>query len=166
MIEVLVGMIGSGKSSYARHRAEHGALVICHDDLTEMLHGRYRYEPALRDTYLGMMLHLGRVAVLAGRDVVIDRTHLTREARRVWVDAARVLDVPCRAVAFPIESYQVHAYRRYQSDPRGRTLEKWLEVALHHAEQAAAEPLGPDEGFAAIVPAPDVADLHLFPIAN
>lgn len=164
MIEVLVGMIASGKSTYARHRADHGALVISHDDLTAMLHARYRYEPDLRDEYLSMMVHMARVGVLSGRDVVIDRTHLTREARRVWVQAAADLGVPCQAVAFPIEPYQVHAYRRHQHDARGRSLERWLEVAIHHAAQAAAEPLGAGEGFAAIAPAPPMP--HVFPVAN
>ena len=42
-IEVLSGMIASGKTSYARSRADDGALIISHEDLTEMLHGRYVY---------------------------------------------------------------------------------------------------------------------------
>src|SRR4051794_6882508 len=88
-IEVLVGMIGSGKSTYARSRADAGALVICHDDLTEMLHARYRYEQGLQALYRGMEGSLAGAALAAGRDAVIDRTHLTRESRARWVDWIR-----------------------------------------------------------------------------
>jgi predicted kinase len=89
-LEVLIGMIGSGKSTYARSRAAEGAMIVCHDDLTEMLHGQYRYDPGLKRLYLGMMKDLA-ADVLNGLDVVIDRTHLTREARAVWVEHARSL---------------------------------------------------------------------------
>lgn len=159
-IEVLVGMIASGKTTYARRRADEGALIISHDDLTRMLHGRYRYEAVLRDCYRRMEQSLAWAGLNAGRDVIIDRTHLTRESRKRWIDWARgyvelntfegksptVLVV---AVAFPIEAPCFHANRR-MSDPRGRSYEDWLKVACHHHDQAEAEPLSGDEGFAEI----------------
>lgn len=149
-IEVLVGMIASGKSTYARKRADQGALVISHDDLTQMLHAQYRYEPALRDCYRAMMVQLACNALAAGRDVVVDRTHLTRESRQLWIDTARGAQVRVIAVAFPIEPAGIHAQRRVYSDARGRTFDEWFKVAVHHEEQASAEPLMASEGFDAI----------------
>lgn len=152
-IEVLVGMIGSGKSSYARWRADQGALVICHDDLTQMLHGRYRYEPELRACYRAMQIQLAQNGIVAGRDVIIDRNHLTRESRAFWIDVARRSEnTPIVAVPFPIGSAEDHARRRFYADARGRSYEEWLKVALHHEAQAAAEPLLATEGFDAILP--------------
>jgi predicted kinase len=151
MLEVLIGMVGSGKSTYARRRADQGALVISHDDLTRMLHGgRGRYEMLLRQCYRNMIGHIAVESVLAGRDVILDRTHLTRESREYWIDMGRFLGVEVVAVVFPIYDAETHAQRRYNADPRDRTLAKWCEVARHHAEQAEAEPLGADEGFARI----------------
>ena len=151
MIELLIGMIGSGKSSYARRRADQGCLCVNHDELTRMLHGgRPRYEPGLRQCYAEMLGHLMVSAFEAGRDIVIDRTHLTRESRKFWVDLGRYLGIEVVAVTFPIHDAELHARRRYDADPRDRTLEEWRFVARHHAEQAAAEPLGDDEGFARI----------------
>lgn len=153
-IEVLVGMIGSGKSTFARRRAREGALVISHDWLTEMLHAEYRYEPGLRDCYRQMEDALARWALVWGRDVVVDRTHLTRESRRRWLDLAAILATPAVAVfavAFPIDEPDVHARRRFESDPRGRSFQIWLDVATHHYAQAVLEPLSPAEGFAAIL---------------
>jgi dephospho-CoA kinase len=43
-IYVLVGMIASGKSTYARGRADGGAIVVSHDAITEGIHARPRYE--------------------------------------------------------------------------------------------------------------------------
>lgn len=155
MIELLVGMIGSGKSTYARRRGDEGALVVCHDDLTAMLHARYRYEPGLRDVYRQMEDALVERAAVWGRDAVIDRTHLSRESRQRWLAVAALLRVPIVAVAFPVLDPEIHARRRFAADSRGRSLEDWLRVARHHAEQAEAEPLSADEGFDRIVIVPD-----------
>lgn len=148
-IELLIGMIGSGKSIYARSRAKEGALVVSHDDLTAMLHAEYRYEQELRACYRKMEEAIVVEAIIAGRDVVIDRTHLTKESRARWVafknnamlpfDSWRTLSVV--AVVFPIWPAQNHAARRFHADARGRSLEDWQRVATHHAEQAQAEPL-------------------------
>lgn len=161
-IEILVGMVASGKSTYARRRAKEGALVISHDDLTAMLHAEYRYEQGLRECYRKMEESIAWAALVAGRDVVVDRTHLTAESRRRWItwashyDSLQTFDgrgptTPVVVVAFPIETPRVHAVRRFAADPRGRPFAEWLEVAEHHHEQVTAEPLSKDEGFAEVV---------------
>jgi predicted kinase len=160
-LEVLVGMIGSGKTTYARQRADDGALVISLDDLTEMLHARYRYEPELRKCYQQMEHSLAWAGLCAGRDVIIDRTHLTLESRRRWITWAGNFDsmqdyegkgyhTPVVAIVFPREPALVHARRRFETDARGRSLEEWDLVAAHHEAQAEAEPISDGEGFTAI----------------
>jgi predicted kinase len=139
-IEILCGMIASGKSTYARKRADEGALCVSHDDLTAMCHARYR------------------IAVAHGKDVIVDRTHLTRESRARWINFAKQINVQVIAVAFPVLSAVVHARRRYECDPRGRIFEEWLMVAEHHAEQARLEPLDLSEGFDRIEEIPDVTE--------
>lgn len=164
-LEILVGMVCSGKSVYARKRADEGVLIVCHDALTQGLHGgAYRYEQGLRDCYRRMEEDLVKRAFQAGRDAIIDRTHLTRESRQRWINFAKwpsfaEWDLPTVvAVAFPIESPEVHARRRFESDPRGRTFEEWLFVADHHWTQAQEDPLHEGEGFAEII-RPDVTPM-------
>jgi predicted kinase len=140
-IEVLIGMITSGKSTYARERADQGAIVIQHDDLTEMLHQRYRYEQEKRAMYRMMEMKLATTALSFGCDVVIDRTHLTRESRERWVCMARMWNIESVAVLFPRFSAEKHAIRRFNADSRGRPLAEWLRAADHHAQQEAAEPI-------------------------
>ena len=158
-LEVLVGMIASGKSTYACLRADQGALVVCHDDLTQMLHARYRYEAELREYYRRMEEALVGVGLLAQRDVVIDRTHLTRESRARWINFLQHFNdvVSIVAVEFPRESINAHATRRFNADPRGRPFTEWHAVARHHAAQADAEPLLVEEGFAAILKVGDLS---------
>jgi hypothetical protein len=158
-LELLVGMVASGKSTYARKRADEGALVIAHDGLCQMLHGgAYRYEQGLRECYRAMEEALADRALRSGREVVIDRTHLTRESRKRWLEFMAhytgfglVFEVDIVAVTFPILSPITHAERRFVSDPRGRPYEDWLKVAEHHYTQAMVEPLDKSEGFAAII---------------
>lgn len=156
MIELLVGMIGSGKSTYARRRAKEGALVVSHDGLTAMLHAEYRYEQGLRACYRKMEEAIAVEAIIAGRDVVIDRTHLAKESRSRWVafknnamlPADSWRDLRIIAVVFPTWPAHVHATRRHHHDARGRSFQEWHQVAVHHAEQARTEPLDwQDEGF-------------------
>jgi hypothetical protein len=164
-LEILCGMIGSGKSTYARRRADEGALVVCHDDLSTMLHARPRYEQGLRACYRKMEESLAWAALNAGRDVIVDRTHLTAESRRRWVRWAADYDAmntfegrgpktPVFAIDFPIGPPGEHARRRYLADPRGRPFHEWYKVACHHREQADAEPLSESEGFARIITVP------------
>lgn len=155
VLELLVGMIGSGKSTYALQRAREGAIIICHDALVEGFHGEYRYEQGLRSFYRHCEVQMVRAAIDMGLSVVIDRTHLTRESRTRWVRLAGRRGVPCRAVVFPRVTAQEHARRRFVADPRGRSYEDWLMVAQHHEAQAEAEPFDEtawqQEGFDEVV---------------
>lgn len=167
-IEVLVGMIAAGKSTYARKRADEGALVVSHDDLTEMLHARYRYEQEKKAVYRKMEEELVRIAINDGFDVVIDRTHLTRESRRRWIEFGRWphfaewAEPKVVAVVFPLAAPDPsntiagsvpaqHALRRLRSDARGRCFADWLKVAEHHYAQWLAEPIHEGEGFSEII---------------
>lgn len=154
LLEILCGMIGSGKSLYARRRAEQGALVVSHDELLQMLHGgAYRYEEKLRDCYRWMEDDLVLTALRYSRDVVIDRTHLTCKSRHRWIDFttqyfAVSREVRTVAVAFPVADPATHARRRFESQPRGRSYEDWLAVAWQHWNQW--QPVTSDEGFTEI----------------
>ena len=97
-----------------------------------------------------MMRNLVRLALVAKRDVILDRTHLTRESRSVWLETARYCGVPILAVVFPRKPAIVHARRRFHTDSRGRSFDDWAQVAAHHEGQAEAEPIGVDEGFTEI----------------
>jgi hypothetical protein len=99
-----------------------------------------------------MMLAIAHYALKAGRDVVVDRTHLAAESRSVWVTFVHgwnmnrhlhggASPVKLIAVEFPTEDPVTHARRRFAGNDRGRDYVTWLDVANKHFRQLLAEPL-------------------------
>ncbi len=135
MIEVLIGMIASGKSTWSRMRARNGWLVLNDDAIVKALHaGNYTlYDKNLRPLYKAIEDHILHSAILLGRNVVIDRgLDISKKSRQRWVAIARSTDTEIRAVWFDKLDPMAHATRRWRSDARGHTLEYWLEVATAH----------------------------------
>lgn len=130
MVELLVGNIASGKSSSTRHRAAEGWITVNHDSLVRSMHGgEYAWEdqvPGLK-TELGLLIL--KKAAEQGHSVVVDNTNRGRSHRAPFVAAARRSGMKVRAILFPSSPPEIHARRRFDSDPRGRSIDYWLEVA-------------------------------------
>lgn len=151
MIELLIGMIASGKSTWARQRAGQGWLVVNDDAIVTMLHGGdyHGYNQKYKALYKAVEDTILHTAVAMGKDVVIDRTNLSPASRRRWLSLGASLGVPVRGVVFQMETPEVHARRRADADGRGYSYEYWLRVARHHLAHHGPPTL--DEGFAEIV---------------
>lgn len=139
-LEVLCGMIGSGKTTYARQRAADGAVVVCHDDIVKTFTPGKSYDPVLAEMCHAIEDAAVAAAVKAGRRVVIDRTNTRERSRFRWLGMAKDLGVPAALVVFPMENHAVHAKRRFDHDPQGLTLDVWLKVAGGHARELLSEP--------------------------
>lgn len=130
ILELLIGNIASGKSSWTRPRTAAGWITVNHDSLVRSMHGgRYDWErqvPGLK-TELGVLI-VG-AAGAAGRSVVVDNTNRSRNDRQPFIEAARRSGLRVRAVLFPKASPETHARRRFQSDARDMSYDYWLEVA-------------------------------------
>lgn len=152
-LTILVGMIESGQDAYATWRARNGAIVVDHNELTTMLHRGKHADVALSECYRCMLEDLARQAIRAGRDVVVNGTHLNRATRRRWIDFANSVGIGprVRAVVFTVDvDPDWYATQLRMLDPQGRSFEEWLRITRHHAKQWAAEPIGPAEGFTEI----------------
>jgi predicted kinase len=133
-VEVLVGMIASGKSTYAQVRASEGAVCIDTDTIVTMVHGGdYQgYDVAYKPIYKAIESAAIMSALCAGRDVIVDRTSLTISSRRKYIGAAHSVDAECWCMSAEIDTPQVHAARRAATDGRGYDEEYWEKVAIHH----------------------------------
>lgn len=147
-LEILQGMIASGKSSYCKKRALEGAIIVNDDSIVTSIHGgNYKlYNKELKPLYKAVESAMIHTAIAMGRDVVIDRTGFSISQRRRYIGIGKSLGVQVAVIVFPKEEPIVHAKRRFESESRGHTLEQWVEAAEHHAKNW-QEPDGEREGF-------------------
>ena len=150
MIEILCGTIASGKSTYASQKAKEGWIVINDDAIVLGVHGgNYTYKEELKAFYKSIETHILHMAIALGKNVIVDRgINLTKNSRKRWIALAKSLDTPINAIIFPFASPQTHAHRRFNSNSRGLSYEKWEKIATRHIESY--QPPTMDEGFDSI----------------
>lgn len=147
-IQLLCGMIGSGKSSYAKNAAAEGALIYNDDALVNMFHAdQYElYDEGLKVLYKSTEHHILGSVMAMQRTMIIDRgLNVSAKARQRWVCLAQSLDVPCEAIVFENYGPEVHAQRRVAHDSRGHSFDYWLKVAEQHNANYSEPTL--EEGF-------------------
>lgn len=134
-IQVLCGMIASGKSTFSRNAAKKGIICINDDAIVNMLHADdyTLYDPALKILYKSVENHIIGTVLSMQRIVMIDRgLNINIKGRQRWLALARSFDVPIEAIIFKNEGSEVHAKRRVNSDHRGYDLIYWKMVADFH----------------------------------
>lgn len=106
---LLVGLTGSGKTTYARQRLEPaGAVRLSVDELVHERHGRYGVdypEPeyfALEAPVVEEVRHRLVELVGAGRDVVLDHGLWLRKDREAWKDLVEQAGGRWRLLYFPV----------------------------------------------------------------
>lgn len=155
MIELLVGMIGSGKSVYARKMADaHDYVVICHDEISRIVRPGLEYHSSWKGVLHDIEEAMALAAMRRGVGVIIDRTNLEPRSRKRWIQFAREHKKDIEAIVFPFGEPEEHARRRFADDPRGFSLEHWEEIASKQADLIITWPISDREGFTKIKDAP------------
>jgi predicted kinase len=133
-LELLVGPIASGKSTYCRQAAKEGAIIVNDDSIVHAIHAHdYQlYEETLKPLYKSIENNIITMALTMGRRVVIDRPNHSIAMRRRYIGLAHSFDTPVRLVMFERYSPEVHGERRFKSDSRGNSLECWIAIAKTH----------------------------------
>ena len=148
MIEVLVGNLSSGKSTWCKQRAKNGWIIINDDNVVNLVHSSdyTLYKESLKPLYKSIEDHILHTAVAMNKNVVIDRgLDICATSRQRWIILAKSLDVPIRAVEFEVFTPEIHAKRRTEADSRGHNLDYWLMVAKKHFSVYSSPTL--EEGF-------------------
>ncbi|WP_432797839.1 AAA family ATPase [Poriferisphaera sp. WC338] len=145
---VLVGMIGSGKSTFAKWFAKRGMMLAWEDALIESYHGGvYGYRLDLQMQYLDAMTEVAVYWAGQGMNVVLDSTNHT-VARRAKIQArlkAITPGIKLYAIEMPRLPSRQHAEIRNQHDTRGYGEDRWQRVAAEH--EAEYEQVDDIEGF-------------------
>jgi len=82
-IYIMIGLMGSGKSSWARMMAgaDFNVIRVSGDAIRSMIKQSYVFDSQLEPLVAKMQLALIQEAILAGKDVVVDDCNLTRKGR-------------------------------------------------------------------------------------
>lgn len=110
VVYLLVGLTGSGKTTYARRWLEPaGAVRLSVDELVHARHGRYGVDYPERDYFALEAPVVAEVRerlvalVAAGRDAVLDHGLWLRSARQGWKKLAVEAGGRWRLLYFPVE---------------------------------------------------------------
>ena len=133
VLEILVGPIASGKSTYCRQKAKEGYIIVNDDAIITFLHGgEYKlYNEDLKPLYKIVENTIITTALAMKINVVIDRPNHSRVMRRRYISLAKSLDISVIIIMMRREASEVHAKRR-MTDSRGYTYEYWLKTIKEH----------------------------------
>jgi|GEM_PF-6483195 len=154
MITLLVGTIGSGKSTVSKKIYEQNTrntIVVNDDSLVTMLHaGNYLdYNYDNRHLYKAIELSILTHCLCNKTNIIIDKTSLTKITRYKYISIAQSFSEQIRCIYFPPESPETHALRRVKDDHRGKTLDRWIQVATSHIKSM--EEPSTEEGFCEVI---------------
>jgi len=149
-LELLVGNIASGKSTYTKEKFQSAAnyLMVNDDSIVNLVHGgNYKlYDKNLKNLYKDIEHSIISAASGNNYNVVVDRPNHTYSMRRRYIGLAKSFDMSVHVILFGRMEPITHAYRRFNSDSRGYDLNYWEKVAKYHDENFQA-PNKEKEGF-------------------
>ena len=134
MLEILIGPIASGKSSYCSQEARKGAIILNDDAIVTALHGGdySLYDKKLKPLYKSIENSIVCTSLAMEKRIIIDRPNYSIAMRKRYIAIAKSFDVKVKFVVFKRESPEIHAKRRFESDSRGLSLDHWIRAANYH----------------------------------
>jgi predicted kinase len=117
---ILIGNIGSGKSTYCKKYQEQGCVIIARDQLRYGIgNGKYvfnyDYEPIIWD----VEHHMFRRFLDLGVDIVIDEVGISKKMRERYIPYAKALGYKIIALELPRFSME-EAVARRMTNPHGQ----------------------------------------------
>jgi len=133
---LLVGVPGSGKSTWAYRNAQ-SAIMVSQDDLIDAITPS-GFDGSARPIYAAAEESIARSALSAGRTVIVDRTNRTRTLRQRWIAIAREARRPVVAIAMCADLETCRSRNRSRSGLR-RVCETRMERMIEAFEAPDAE---------------------------
>jgi predicted kinase len=129
-IYIMVGFPGSGKSTWAKEMAKDPeTVIICKDVIRHMFKGEYLFDASYEPLVAEIAQAAFNNALMAGFNVIIDETHITKDSRARCFAKINEHPLPINpeiiCVWFTEEENNLEHRMR---QPRGYTDLKWTEV--------------------------------------
>jgi len=146
---MMIGNIGCGKSLIARKFAINGYTVVNMDSITKMVAGgEYgNYDPGKKEIYHAAETAIISASLEAGISVVVDRTNISPERRKPYIDLAQQFDT--YTIAYDWGPGTIHELKRRFNSPAGIPQKQWTDV--HENFITSYQEPSPDEGFEKII---------------
>lgn len=131
-VYLLCGIIGSGKSTWAKKKAiEDNIIIVNRDSIRKMIKGEYifdlKYEAFIRSACYDIVT----TAIDYGFNIIIDETNITKIKRKEWLD---LIDIAAQDRGIEIKISLLHFIEiqknvdNRMNDPRGLSREEWQSV--------------------------------------
>lgn len=126
IIEILIGQIGSGKTTECKKRVKEGYYVVSRDDFRYMIGaGDYIFdketEPIIKKVSKNMIAHL----VSAKKNIIVDETNMSVEQRKETIEIAKLNNYEIIAVQTKKISKEESVKRRLGDNHGTQTKETW-----------------------------------------
>lgn len=160
-VNLLVGNIGSGKSTIARKLMNlEGGVIVNMDSLQQSIHGgEYdRYDNNLKQVYNATEESIIESALKEGRNVHIDRTNMDAKRRKRFIDLA--MQYTNNIVCYDFGPGDDVFLMRRQKQNRGIMPTQWKKV-FDFMKSSYGKP-AIEEGFSSIVTPPKKFKIHAF----
>lgn len=135
-VYIMIGLIGSGKSAWARLTAgcDFNTIRVGIDDIRDMIKDRYTFdfqlEPLVRKMGTAMIVQV----LLEGKNVVVDDCHLTEEHRQELCAMIKGAIPEAEIIYVWMRCDSTVALKRRLSNLRGGTEFGWIQVMKKHEE--------------------------------
>lgn len=127
-VYMLIGLPGSGKSTWAKKKAKEGKTVIVNQDaIRTMLKAEYFYDKEYEPLVHEMAVACLGDALGLGFDVILDQTNLSRSRRMFWVNLIKD-NFDCQIIYVHFCVMDESNLDRRMNEPRGQTREQWAEI--------------------------------------
>ncbi len=156
---ILVGNIGSGKSTLSKKLAKAGYIIICRDALRYMVGaGEYIFDILIEPMISLSTLDILKRAIDRSLNIVIDECNMSAQCRESYINIAKEHDeYKLRCIQLPILSKKESVARRIQAShgntPKRTWSRVWSMFNRVHQEPTLAE------GFHEIIKLRNINDL-------
>lgn len=144
-VYVMIGLTGSGKSSWARWtaRCDFNTIRICPDDIRSMIKTGYTFDYQLEPMVRSMGAAMIEQVLLAGKNVIVDECNLLREHRQQLYTRIKEISPEAEIIYVWVKCSEASALQRRLINLRGGSEFGWTSVVKKMAN-VFEEPL-PDE---------------------
>jgi predicted kinase len=126
---ILIGNIGSGKTTTVKKYAKEGYCVVCRDDFRTMLGGgiykfNTRTERAIHQASRTLLENL----MVESLDIIIDETNVTKRGRKTIIHIAKLFGYHVIGIVMPQLTKEKSIANRIKDNLRQTTVEQWGKV--------------------------------------